>query len=264
MSVLYPAASIVNKVVLITGASSGIGEACAYRFAEAQCKLILIARRAERLQELKAKLEKQYNVSIFVETLDVQNLQQIVDLPGRLPAEFAEVDILVNNAGLALGAAPMTEANIQDMQTMLQTNVAAVATFTRVFAPGMVARNRGHIVNISSVAGHESYAGGGMYCATKFAVDALTTATRHDVIESSNVRVSAISPGAVKTEFSNVRYGWDSDKAEAVYAGIVPLNGADCADNVMHAVTRPAHVQVGEIIIWATLQASAKTLARVL
>lgn len=264
MSKLYPSTDITGQTVLITGASSGIGEACAYRFAEANCKLILVARRADRLQALEKTLVDTYKVAVCVEVLDVQDVQQIISLPERLPAEFSEVDILVNNAGLALGAAPMTEANVTDMQTMVHTNVTAVATFTRVFAPGMVARNKGHIVNISSVAGHEAYAGGGMYCATKHAVDALTNATRHDVVASSNVRVSAISPGAVKTEFSNVRYGGDAVKADAVYDGIVPLNGADCADNVMYAVTRPPHVQIGEIIIWATLQASAKGLARVL
>lgn len=264
MSALYPASSIADKVVLITGASSGIGEACAYRFAEARCKLILVARRADRLKALKTKLEECYGSSVFTVTLDVQFVDQIVNLPAKLPQEYSQVDILVNNAGLALGIASITEIDLEDMQTMLQTNVAGVAAFTRVFAPGMVARNQGHIVNISSVAGHESYSGGSVYCATKHAVDALTTATRHDVVASSNVRVSAISPGAVQTEFSNVRFGGDAAKADAVYAGIVPLNAADCADNVLHAVTRPVHVQIGEIIIWATLQASAKGLARVL
>jgi len=216
------------------------------------------------VQALKDTLEAKYQVPIFISTLDVRDTAQIQALPEKLPDEFKEVDILVNNAGLALGVAPVTEIDIQDMNTMLQTNVAGVAVFTRLFAPGMVTRNRGHIVNISSVAGHEAYAGGGMYCATKFAVDALTTATRHDLIASSNVRVSAISPGAVQTEFSNVRFGGDDAKAAAVYQGIVPLNGADCADNVLYAVTRPPHVQVGEIIVWATLQASAKGIARVL
>jgi NADP-dependent 3-hydroxy acid dehydrogenase YdfG len=264
MSVLYPSQSIANQVVLITGASSGIGEACARRFAEAGCKLVLIARRTERLQSLKETLEAQYKVPVFTETLDVRDTEAITSLPARLPTEWSEVDILVNNAGLALGTAPVTELSIEDMHTMLQTNVAGVAVFTRTFAPGMVARNCGHIVNISSVAGHEAYGGGAMYCATKFAVDALTTASRHDLMASSNVRVTAVSPGAVRTEFSNVRFGGDAAKADAVYQGIVPLSGADVADNVLYAVTRPAHVQIGEIIVWATLQASAKGIARVL
>lgn len=195
--------------------------------------------------------------------LDVQDLAAIEQLPAALPQEFKEVTTLVNNAGLALGTAPVHENDMQQAVIMMHTNVTALIAFTRAFTPGMVARNKGHVVNISSVAGHESYGGGSIYCATKHAVDAFTTAARHDLV-GTNVRVTAISPGAVRTEFSVVRFGGDEAKADAVYAGIVPLNANDVADNVMYACTRPAHVQVADIVVYASYQCSAKGLARVL
>lgn len=262
-SQLYPPASIAGQVVLITGASAGIGAACAWRFAEQGCKLVLLARRVERLEQLRTELQDKYKVPIFITKMDVQDTQAIEQLLGELPEEFREVDILVNNAGLALGVAPAQANSLADAATMLQTNVMATIAFTRLFAPGMLLRERGHIINISSVAGHEAYSGGSVYCATKHAVDAFTTATRHDLV-GSNIRVTAISPGAVKTEFSVVRFGGDAGKADAVYEGIVPLNANDVADNVMYAVTRPAHVQIADIIVYATYQCSAKGIARVL
>ena len=202
-------------------------------------------------------------MDVHTVVLDVRDLIAIAALPTTLPPEFRDIDILVNNAGLALGVDAADAVNMDDARTMLDTNILSVVACTRAFAPGMRARNKGHVVNMSSVAAHESYAGGGIYCATKHAVDALTVAARHDFV-GTNIRVTAISPGAVKTEFSVVRFRGDGDKADAVYDGIDPLTGADVADNVLYAVTRPPHVQISEITVLATYQCSAKGLARVL
>ena len=178
-----------------------------------------------------------------------------------MPAEFASVDILVNNAGVALGTPPAHENPIEDVQTMLQTNVSSVMAFVSTFAPDMVARDSGHIVNISSIAGHESYPGGSVYCATKHAIDAYTTAMRHDLV-GKNIRVTAISPGAVRTEFTLVRFGQDAQREDTFYKGFTPLNAHDIADQIMYAVTRPGHVQIGDIITYATKQSSAKSIAK--
>lgn len=260
----YKPYSIQDKVVLITGASSGIGEACAWRFADAGCKLIILARRADRLEALKRDIQQTYpTVSVHSIILDVRDTEQLVRLPETLPAEFRDVDILVNNAGLALGTYTTDDVDIEDAIQMINTNITSVVALTKVVSASMKKRNSGHIINISSVAAHESYKQGGVYCGTKHAVDALTVAARHDFVDT-DIRVTAISPGAVKTEFSVVRYKGDEDKADQVYEGIHPLTAADIADNVLYAATRPPHVQVTEINVLATYQCSAKGLARVL
>mmetsp|Transcript_4805 Transcript_4805/g.12624 ORF Transcript_4805/g.12624 Transcript_4805/m.12624 type:complete len:268 (-) Transcript_4805:83-886(-) len=258
-SALYPAASIAGQVVLITGASSGIGEACAHRFAEAGCKLVLIARRIEKLEELKDVIAAKFGVDIHVEQFDVGDVDKIEALRDALPSRFRDVDILVNNAGVALGTSPAQDNVLDDIKTMLQVNVTAVMAFVSAFAPSMVKRNHGHIVNISSIAGHEAYPGGSVYCATKHALDAFSTAARHDLIDK-NIRVTAISPGAVRTEFTLVRFGGDADREDSFYQGFVPLNAHDIADNVMYACTRPAHVQIADILVYAAHQSSAKSI----
>jgi 3-hydroxy acid dehydrogenase / malonic semialdehyde reductase len=259
----YKPYSIAGQTALITGASSGIGQACAWRLAAEGCKLILLARRFDRLQLLEAAIRKEYDVPVHIVQLDVREYDAVAVLPDALPDGFKEVDILVNNAGLALGVDPVDALSMDEAQTMIDSNVTSVVAFTRAFVPGMRARDRGHIINMSSIAAHESYGGGSVYCATKHALDALTNAARHDLV-GTRVRVTAISPGAVETEFSVVRFNGDQGKADAVYEGIEPLMADDIADNVAYAVTRPPHVQVAEILVFATYQASAKGLARVL
>eukprot|EP00891_Asterochloris_glomerata_P007611 jgi/Astpho2/7611/e_gw1.00115.98.1_t len=244
-SKLYPPADISKQTVLVTGASSGIGEACAWRFAEAGCKLVLTARRTDRLEKLAKELHDKYKVPVHSVSLDLMDFEKLQELPKRLPAEFREVDILLNNAGLALGTAPVQDNKEEHIISMVNTNITAVALLTKIFAAGMVKRERGHIVNISSIAAHWSYPGGSIYSATKHFIHGFTECARHDLV-GTPIRVTAISPGAVETEFSKVRYGGDSSKASAVYDGIEPLVGADVADNVMYAVTRPSHVQIGE------------------
>eukprot|EP00878_Enallax_costatus_P013588 GHUV01014207.1.p1 GENE.GHUV01014207.1~~GHUV01014207.1.p1 ORF type:complete len:254 (+),score=82.01 GHUV01014207.1:1145-1906(+) len=243
-------------------ASSGIGEACAWRLAEAGCKLIITARRLDRLEQLKAQLTEKYKVPVHAVQLDMQDLDAVKALPEQLPEEFKQVDILINNAGLALGVSTVGDHNIEDAKTMIETNFLSVVMLTRELVKGMMERNRGHIVNMSSIAGKEAYSGGGLYCGTKFALDAYTTATRHELV-GTNIRVTAVSPGAVKTEFSVVRFKGDQQRADDVYKGIDPLTAADIADNVMYALTRPAHVQMCDMLVLATYQCSAKGLARV-
>ncbi|KAK9809726.1 hypothetical protein WJX73_010866 [Symbiochloris irregularis] len=257
----YETHSLRDQVVLVTGASSGIGEATALRFAEEGCKLIICARRTDRLNELKKKLVEQYEVPVHTATLDVTDSAKLDEFCSQLPPEFKEVDILVNNAGLALGTAPVQENSVEDAMTMINTNCTSVVLVTRHFAPGMVERNRGHIINISSIAGHYGYPGGSIYCGTKHFVRAFTDAARHDLV-GTDVRVTAISPGAVQTEFSNIRFKGDGAKADAVYDGMIPLTAQDVADSVLYAATRPAHVQIGDIILYASYQASSFSVAR--
>ena len=219
---LYETYSIAGQTALVTGASSGIGEALVWRLVEAGTKVVMVARREERLVAIKKALAEAFAGSeerVTYITLDVRDLARVEDLPGELPEGFKEVDILVNNAGLALGAAPAQENIIKDVLTMMETNVTAVMAFTKAFTPGMISRGLGHVVNIGSIAGHEAYKGGSVYCATKHAIDAFTTAARHDLAHTP-IRVTAISPGAVRTEFSTVRYGGNQEQADAVYTGI--------------------------------------------
>jgi 3-hydroxy acid dehydrogenase/malonic semialdehyde reductase len=240
--------------------SSGIGEAVAWRLAAEGAALVLIARRAERLATLRAELEAD-GARVHVVALDVCDGAAVAALPAALPPAFADVSILVNNAGLALGTATCDALEPADAAAMISTNVQAVVNFTRAFVPAMRARDAGHVVNVSSVAAHEAYAGGSVYCATKAAVDALTKAARHDLL-ATKVRVSAVSPGAVETEFSVVRFGGDRAAAAAVYAGMVPLTAADVAEDVAYILTRPAHVQIAEVVSFATYQSGAKAIAR--
>eukprot|EP00887_Chlorella_sp_A99_P006395 scaffold3.g6395.t1 len=267
-SSLYAPYSIAGQVALITGASSGIGEAIAWRFAEAGCRLVLLARRADRLEALAAALRKRYGAAVHEVALDVRAIERLAGLPEELPPEFRDVDILVNNAGLALGVAPVQENDLEDLRCMVDTNFSSVVALTRAFTPGecMIARKRGHVIIMSSIAGQEAYSGGSMYCATKHAVRAFADAARHDLVGTA-VRVTTISPGAVKTEFSSVRFKvgggeqGDQDKADAVYEGFDSLQAADIADNAIYAATRPPHVC--DITVFATNQCSAKGLARV-
>jgi len=262
MSKLYQTLDLRGQTVLITGASAGIGEACAWRFAEAGCALVLVARRLDRLESIKAKLEEEYKVPIFIKQIDLTDIQAVEALQSELPEEFAKVDILVNNAGFVVGVPTVAETVTQDLLNMLHTNVTSAILLTREFVKGMLQRNHGHIINLSSIAAKEAYGGGGVYCATKHALDAFSISTRHDLV-GTPIRVTTISPGAVKTEFSIVRFQGDVQKADAVYEGLDPLTAADIADNVMYAATRPAHVQVCDMLVLATNQSSAKTLARV-
>ena len=274
MSELYKSQSVADCTVLITGATAGIGEAIAWRFAEAGAKLIICGRRTERLEALSAALVAKYPslTKPHCATLDVQQLDKLQALPSSLPSEFASIDILVNNAGLALGTEPVWSTSIADVQQMIGTNVTALIALTTAVLPGMRARGKGHLINISSIAGHEAYAGGSVYCASKFAVSAYTTAARHDLVETP-IRVTQISPAAVNTEFSTVRFGAGSGassssadptaKADAVYANFVPLVAADIADNVLYAATRPPHVTIADMVVYPTNQGGPKLIARV-
>jgi NADP-dependent 3-hydroxy acid dehydrogenase YdfG len=259
-SQLYAPIDLSGTCVLVTGATSGIGRAIAWRFAELGCKVAITGRRENLLEELKAELCDKFEklpAPVCVK-LDVSDLQQVQALPAKLAAAgMLEIDILVNNAGLALGVASTDENDLGDLQTMLNTNVLGVMALTRTFAPGMKSRGKGHLVNISSVAGHECYVGGSAYCATKHAINAFTIASRHD-LAGTPIRVTAISPGMVETDFSKVRFGGDSDKAGKVYEGILPMHPEDIADQVIYVTTRPRHVQIADIISYATNQGHAK------
>ena len=249
---------LVDKTVLVTGASSGIGRACAVAFAEAGARLVVCARRAERLQELAAELQ----TDVHVLPIDVGDREAVAEAVGSLPSDFAEVDILVNNAGFARGGlAPLHEGDPATWEQMLDTNVLGVLTFCRALVPAMVERGRGHVINIGSIAGRETYPGGAVYCATKAAVDRITKGLRLDLL-GTGVRVSTVDPGMVETEFSIVRYEGDRQRAADVYRGMTPLAPEDVAEAVVWVADRPAHVQVSDVVILATDQSSATRVAR--
>ena len=220
-----------------------------------------VARRGDRLKALARRLQT-YGVGVNEVVMDVADVDAVAALPDTLPSRFAAVDILVNNAGLALGTEPVDAVDVKgDARTMMDVNVIGMMAFCRAFIPGMRVRGRGHVVNLGSIAGHEAYAGGSVYCATKHAVDAFTTAARHDLV-GTPIRVTAVSPGAVKTEFSVVRFKGNQEAADAVYKGFEPLTAADIADNVMYALTRPHRVQVCDMVVLANQQSSAKGIHR--
>ena len=241
-----------NKIALITGASSGIGAACARKFAEQGVRLILAARRIERLEKLTSEL----SVETHLIQLDVRDRQAVEKAIDGLPSEWEAIDILVNNAGLSRGLHKLHEGNIDGWEEMIDTNVKGLLYVSRAVIPGMVARGRGHIINISSIAGHEVYPGGNVYCATKHAVDALSKGMRIDLVDTP-IRVSTVAPGLVETEFSQVRFYGDQKRAKSFYQGYTPLRGDDIAEAIVWIADRPEHVQIAEIIILPTAQASA-------
>lgn len=253
---------LLNKIVLITGASAGIGEASAFEFAKEGSKLILTARRHERLESLKERLGAKYPaVKVHIAQLDVSSLDAVKSFSAGLPQEFKNVDVLVNNAGLALGTEPLETTLISDMDKCIDTNIKGVVYMIQAFLPSMKRRNAGHIINISSIAGIEPYGGGSVYCATKHALNALTQSLRIELV-NTGVRVSTVSPGFVETEFSNVRYKGDTDKAKAVYAGMHPLVAQDIAEVIAFTANRPAHVQIADTLVLPSAQASCQVIAR--
>ena len=249
-----------NQIVLITGASSGIGAACAKAFAQAGAKLILAARRFDRLQQLAEEL-KQFDAPTHLLQMDVCDRAQVETGLQSLPKEWASIEMLINNAGLSRGLDKLHEASLQDWEEMIDTNIKGLLYVTRLVVPDMVSRERGHIINIGSIAGHQTYPGGAVYCATKAAVRSLTEGLKLDLL-GTPVRVTAVDPGMVETEFSQVRFHGDRDRAGQVYQGMTPLSPNDVAEIVLFCATRPAHVNISDIIVLATDQASATLVHR--
>ena len=250
-----------DKIVFITGASSGIGKACAELFAGEGANLVLSARRIEKLNLVSDSIRKTFGVRVLDFKLDVRNYDEVKRAIFLLPDEWKQIDILINNAGLARGFDKLHEGKIEDWEEMIDTNVKGLLYVTREILPKMVERKSGHVINIGSVAGHEAYPKGNVYAATKFAVNALTQSIRLDVLDK-NIKVSTVDPGMVLTEFSNVRFSGDEEKVNKVYEGITPLTAEDIADSVLYCATRPAHVNINEIIITTTAQASATQMYR--
>jgi 3-hydroxy acid dehydrogenase / malonic semialdehyde reductase len=250
-----------DKTVFITGASSGIGKECAIEFASAGANLLLAARRTDRLNELSIELTKKYNIKVKSIKLDVRNYNEVKDIISSLEDDWKEIDILINNAGLARGFSKIYEGSINDWEEMIDTNIKGLLYVTRQVLPNMVEKKHGHVINIGSIAGHETYPFGNVYAATKFAVTALTKSIRMDVLDK-NIKVSTIDPGLVETEFSVVRFSGDEEKASNVYNGIVPLTGKDIAEAVLFCATRPDHVNINEIILTPLAQASTTMVHR--
>jgi len=253
--------SLKNKIVFITGASAGIGYACAEEFAAAGTKLLLCARRIKRLEKLAETLKKKFGTDSHCFELDVQNHEEVKSKIAAIPAKWQKIEILVNNAGLSRNLVKLHEGLIPDWEEMINTNIKGLLYVSREVIPGMVARKKGHVINIGSIAGHEVYPGGNVYCATKFAVDALTKGMQLDLVETP-VRVSTVDPGLVETEFSIVRFRGDKKRAGNVYKGIKALTGKDVAEAVVWCANRPQHVNIHQLRIMPTIQASATVVNR--
>ena len=250
----------MNKIALITGATSGIGKATAIKLAEAGYSTIITGRRKERLDELAKELTDK-GIQVLTLQFDVRNQTEVHNASAGLPSEWQNIDVLVNNAGLAVGTSPIQDGIVDDWERMIDTNGKGLLYVTHEVAPLMIKNGKGHIVNLASVAGKEVYPGGNVYCATKHAVDALSKAMRIDMLKH-NIKVTNIAPGMVETEFSIVRYKGDTQAADNVYKGITPLTGEDIADTIVFAVTRPAHVCLNDIQIMPTAQASSRDVDR--
>lgn len=249
----------MSLTAFITGATSGIGKATAYLFAQHNIKLVLCGRRTEKLEELQEKLSK--FTSVHTLQFDVRNKEDVFNAVASIPKEFSNIDILINNAGNAHGLSPIQEGSIDDWDAMIDGNVKGLLYVTKAILPGMIDRNNGFIVNIGSIAGKEVYANGNVYCASKFAVNALNKAMRID-LNQHNIRVSAIHPGLVETEFSDVRFKGDTARAKTVYQGYKALQAEDIADIIHFVVTRPYHVTIEDLIVYPTAQASATILRK--
>ena len=251
----------MSQIAFITGASSGIGAACAHKFAQNGYTLLLNARNREKLVALQTELETQYGVTVVLLPFDVRDRRAAASAIATLPKEYQAIDVLVNNAGLALGMDKEYAGVEEDYDTMIDTNITALLMITRLVVPGMIARGKGHIINIGSVAGDAAYPGGSVYCATKAAVKVLSDGLRMDLVDTP-LRVTNVKPGLVETNFSVTRFGGDKERADNVYKGIKPLTGEDIADVVYYAASAPAHVQIAEVLVLATHQASGSLVYR--
>ena len=245
----------MNKIILITGATSGFGRAIAIKFAENGYNVIITGRRKEKLDELEKELRTYEKIKVLALQFDVRNKDEVEKVIGNLPEEWKSIDILINNAGLAVGFDHIQNGNTEDWDRMIDTNVKGLLYVTRAVAPLMVARNKGHIFNIGSIAGIETYENGNVYCASKFAVGALSKSMRIDMLKN-NIRVTLIAPGMADTEFSLVRFKGDEQKAKSVYKGIDALTAENIADAIYYCATLPAHVCINELEITPTQQAS--------
>lgn len=253
--------NLKGKIVFITGASSGIGEACAREFAKLKANLILAARRKDRLKKLSDELENTNQIKVKCLEVDVRNFEDVQNKINSLESSWKQIDILVNNAGLAKGLEKIYEGKLSDWDEMIDTNVKGLLNVTRIVSPGMVERQSGHIINIGSTAGHEVYTYGNVYSATKFAVKSLTQSFRLDMLDKG-IKVSSVDPGMVYSEFSKVRFSGDESRAEQVYKGIIPLSPNDVAEAVVFCATRPLNVNINEVILTPIQQASSTQVLR--
>ena len=254
-------ASIQDRIVLVTGATSGIGKSIAYAFAEAGARLILAARRGALLEEIAADLRARHQTRVLAIELDVRERDAVFAAVETLPAEWSAIDILVNNAGVPRGLEKLHTGKTEDWDEMIDTNVKGLLYVTRAVVPGMVARNAGHVIMIGSIAGQEAYPMGAVYNASKFAVDAITKSLRMDLVDTP-LRVSTVDPGLVETNFSVVRFRGDAERAKKVYDGLEPCTPDDVAEAVLFCATRPPHVSVNQIVMMPTAQASATLVHR--
>ncbi|MFN6535322.1 MAG: SDR family oxidoreductase [Nostoc sp. EkiNYC01] len=253
--------SLENQIILITGASSGIGTACARIFAGAGAKLILAARRLERLQQLADTLAQDFNTEVHLLELDVRDRSAVESAISTLPPSWSDIDILINNAGLSRGLDKLHEGSFEDWEEMIDTNIKGLLYLSRYVVPGMVSRDRGHVVNLGSIAGHQTYPGGNVYCGTKAAVRAISEGLKQDLL-GTPVRVTSVDPGMVETEFSEVRFHGDTERAKKVYQGVTPLTPDDVADVIFFCVTRSPHVNINEVVLMPVDQASATLVNR--
>lgn len=246
----------MSKIIFITGATAGFGEACAYKFATNGYDLILNGRRTDRLENLANQLEKKYNVAVLQLPFDVQDEKAVTQSIQNIPTEWQAIDVLINNAGLALGRDYFDEADLSDWNTMIDTNVKGFLYVAKAVSQLMVKNRRGHIINMGSIAGKEVYEKGNGYCASKFAVDALSKSMRVDLLRH-NIKVTAIHPGAAETEFSIVRFKGNESAASSIYEGYQPLSAEDVAESAFFCASQPAHVCINDLVITPTAQASS-------
>ena len=250
-----------GSVVMVTGASSGIGRSCAVEFARAEAKLILSARRSDILEDLATQLDRDFKCETHLLPLDVRDRDAVAVAISQLPSRWQSIDVLVNNAGLSRGLDKLHEAELDDWEEMIDTNIKGLLYVSRHIVPGMVERDRGHVINIGSIAGHEAYPGGSVYCATKFAVRAISESLKKDLL-GTPIRVSSVDPGLVETNFSNVRFHGDTDRAASTYRGMTPLTPDDIAEIVVFCAARPAHVNISDVLVIPTDQSAATMVHR--
>jgi NADP-dependent 3-hydroxy acid dehydrogenase YdfG len=251
----------MNKVVFVTGATSGIGRSCAFRFARSGYHVIIAGRRPDRLAEVESELKTKFGVQVYSMVLDVRNREEVNLAIEKIPVQFSNIDVLINNAGLALDLSAFNDANQDDWDRMIDTNVKGLLNVSKAVVPIFIQQGRGHIINIGSIAGREVYPKGNVYCASKAAVDSISKAMRMDLLQYA-IKVTQIAPGAVETEFSLVRFNGDEERANAVYKGFEPLHPDDVADVVWYAASLPPHVNINDLLLMPTAQAAATQIHR--